>query len=134
MWMLIGLTILTFVASLIAVPIMLARIPPDYFTHDKRPKSVLDHQHGAIRLILKIAKNLLGGVLLLAGVAMLMLPGQGILTIIVGFLLIDGPGKYRLEKWLVSRKRVLKAINWFRKKRHREPLEEPSGKGAPEPA
>ena len=47
---------------------------------------------------------------------MLVLPGQGILTIIVGLVLMDFPGKYGAERWAVSRGPVLPAINWIRAK------------------
>ena len=53
---------------------------------------------------------------------MLVLPGQGLLTLLVGFLLVDAPGKYRLERWLVSRKAVLRPINWLRRRKGRQPL------------
>ena len=59
---------------------------------------------------------------MLAGIAMLVLPGQGLLTLLVGFLLIDFPGKYRFEKWLVARRWVLQPINWLRLRRHQMPL------------
>lgn len=134
MWGLVALTILTVLASMVAVPIMLLWLPPDYFTHAKRPKSFVDHKRGAMRIVLRVAKNVLGAVLILAGAAMLMLPGQGLLTLLVGFMLIDAPGKYRFEKWLVSRQKIRKSINWLRKKRGREPIQQPSGRGAPEPA
>jgi hypothetical protein len=57
-----------------------------------------------------------------AGIAMLVLPGQGLLTILIGFLMLDFPGKYRVEKWLVSRRRLLGAINWLRRRAGRVPL------------
>ena len=53
---------------------------------------------------------------------MLVLPGQGILTILVGFTLLDFPGKFRLQRWIVTRRGVLESINWVRKKAGREPL------------
>ena len=59
---------------------------------------------------------------LLLGIMLLVLPGQGILTIIVGIILVDFPMKYRLERWLVSRKKVLKSMNWLRKRANKKPL------------
>ena len=69
-----------------------------------------------------IGKNVLGAVLMIAGVAMLVLPGQGLLTMVLGFLLIDFPGKYRLERWLVARPMVHRPLNWIRRRAGREPL------------
>lgn len=59
---------------------------------------------------------------MLAGLAMLALPGQGLLTLLLGFLMIDLPGKYRFEKWLVRRRWVHRPINWMRRSRGREAL------------
>ena len=59
---------------------------------------------------------------MLAGIAMLALPGQGILTILVGITLLNFPGKRRLELRIVRQRRVLRAINWMRAKAKRPPL------------
>jgi len=58
----------------------------------------------------------------LAGIAMLVLPGQGILAILGGIELMDFPGKYRLERWIVSRPAVLRSVNWLRRRMGRPPL------------
>ena len=52
----------------------------------------------------------------MAGIIMLALPGQGILTILVGLMLVDFPGKYGAERWVVGQRSVLKGINWIRTK------------------
>jgi archaellum biogenesis protein FlaJ (TadC family) len=117
-----GASIALFIATLIFVPALLVRIPPDYFAHEHRPPSRWADQNRAVRLAIMIARNILGAVLILAGLAMLLLPGQGLLTVLVGIMTLDIPGKYRFEKWIISRKGVLKAINWLRKRRHKEPL------------
>jgi hypothetical protein len=72
--------------------------------------------------MLLTAKNLLGYILIAAGIVMLVLPGQGTLTILIGILLVDFPGKYRLERWVVGRGPVLQSINWFRRRAGRPPL------------
>lgn len=117
-----GGSIALFVAGLIALPILARKIPADYFAHDRRPASRFARHHWALRLGLLILKNLLAVVLIVTGIAMLVLPGQGLLTILVGFLLLDMPGKYRLEKWLIKRRAVNKPINWLRKRGGIDPL------------
>ncbi len=112
-----------FIVSLLAMPFIVSRIPADYFAHRRRPPSRFAKSNLALRLTVMIARNLLAAVLLLAGLAMLLLPGQGLLTLFAGFLLIDLPGKYRLERWLVSKPWVHRPINWLRAKRGREPLQ-----------
>lgn len=111
-----------FILSLVAVPWWVSRLPADYYAHRKRPPSALKKYSPAIRLVLRIAKNGLGVVLILAGIAMLLLPGQGVLTLIIGLALIEYPGKYQIEKKLIARPQVLKAVNWIRRKAKREPL------------
>ena len=67
-------------------------------------------------------KNLGGYALVGAGVAMLVLPGQGLLTILIGLGLIDFPGKREFERWIVCRRPVGRALNWMRRRAHRPPL------------
>ncbi len=126
-WTTLGIaSVVMLVGTALIVPAIIARIPPDYFAQKRRPRSrEIDHHLSTpmVRLLLRVGKNLLGIVLLIAGIAMLALPGQGLLTILLGIFLIDFPGKYRFEKWLVSRKHVLRGLNWLRKRAGRAPLE-----------
>lgn len=75
-----------------------------------------------LRFVGLTLKNLVGVVFLLAGIAMLVLPGQGLLTVLIGISLIDFPGKHRLEARLVSQRLVLQAINAVRHRFGRPPL------------
>ena len=79
-------------------------------------------EHGAWQTI--IGANL-GVVFILAGLAMIVLPGQGVLTILIGLALTNFPGKYALEQRLVRRPAVSGALNWIRQKAGRPPLEIP---------
>ena len=116
-------SVVAFIATLLIAPALVARIPADYFTHKVRPPARSENQHPVIRIALRIGKNVLGWVFILAGIAMLALPGQGLLTIFAGVLLVDCPGKYRFEKWLVAKKPVRRPINWLRKRSGRPPLQ-----------
>lgn len=109
-----GLSVLTFAGSLIIIPLVAARIPADYFSAPRRGQTEWRRRHPILRLYVLILKNLLGLVLFLAGLLMIFLPGQGLLTIFLGIMLMDFPGKYRLEKYIISRGPVLRAINWIR--------------------
>lgn len=121
-----GASVVAFAASIIAVRWVVTRIPADYFTHRRRPRGMIENQHPALRPALRVGKNILGWAAIIAGAAMLVLPGQGVLTLFIGFLLVDLPGKYRLEKWLVSKPWVHRPINWFRRRAGREPLARPA--------
>ena len=122
--LIVTLSLVVFFASLIVIPILLARIPADYFLHSRR-QSPLARLHPALRIVALIVKNGVGGLLVLAGIVMLFTPGQGLLSIFIGITLLDLPGKRRLELSLVSRPHVLKAINWIRRKAQRPPLQLP---------
>ena len=105
-----------FLVTLALMPFLIAAIPDNYFEQTKRPKPFYKPFSFAW-LIKKLFKNILGILLLLSGIAMLVLPGQGLLTLIIGLFLIDYPGKYRLEKKLLTYPLILNSINWLRKKR-----------------
>ncbi len=114
---------MTFVGTLVAVPFLVVRIPEWYFTEPRRHRVRRDELgHPVVRLLLRIGKNLLGVVFILTGVAMIFLPGQGAITILIGITLTDFPGKYRLERWLVTRRPILRTINWLRMRRGKPPL------------
>ena len=122
-----GLSIVLFVGTLSAVPWMLRSIPADYFTHPRRPPSRFAHHHPVLRWLLRVVRAVLALICLVAGLAMLVLPGQGLLTLLVGFLLLEFPGKYRLEKWLIGRPRVFRSVNALRRRLHRGPMVAPPG-------
>ncbi|MDZ7751606.1 MAG: PGPGW domain-containing protein [Gammaproteobacteria bacterium] len=124
---LVGLSIVTFFGSLLALPWLVARLRADYFVYDHRLHDSRGDRHPAVHALVVVAKNTLGAVLVVAGLAMLVLPGQGLLTILVGLMLMNFPGKYRLEKRLVRNPRVLRALNWMRARWRRPPLQPPPG-------
>ncbi len=117
-----GASVLVFLGTLAAVPWLVARIPHDYFAHPRRPPALWANRHPALRGLLIAGKNLLGAVFVVVGLTMLVLPGQGVLTILAGLVLLDVPGKYRLERWAVGRRPVLRSLNWLRRRAGRPPL------------
>ena len=127
LWTLGGLSVFLFIASLVAVPWLVVRIPADYFLGKTRADHRPRFRHPGLRVVLLVLKNLTGGILLAAGLAMLLLPGQGLLTLFMGVMLIDFPGKYRLERRIVRIPVILRAINWIR--RNHTPIRVADGPG-----
>ena len=122
-WCMAAFSIISFTGSLLLVPLLVIRIPADYFAEKKRHRwEPWAHEHPVIRWSLLIAKNVLGYVFIILGIAMLVLPGQGILTILIGIMFINFPGKYRLERWVVMKAPVLNTINRLRHRAGRAPL------------
>ena len=107
--------------SLVIVGVVMVKIPENYFSpdyqHDFLPNSSWLTRWGAV-----VGKNIAGLVLVIAGVVMLVGPGQGILTILIGLILMDIPGKRPLEARLIKRPVILAAVNNFRAKYNKPPL------------
>ena len=120
------ISLITFVGSLIAIPVLVARIPADYFLNRKPPPGSWRETHPVIRMTMLILKNALGVLFLAAGIAMLVLPGQGIITILIGITLMSFPGKRALELRLVSIPAVFRSINWIRSKTRQPALRLPA--------
>jgi hypothetical protein len=80
-----------------------------------------DH-HPMLRLLGMVAKNVVGVVFVVAGFAMLFLPGQGLLTMLIGISLIDFPRKRELEAKMVGQPTLLNVINGMRRQFDKPPL------------
>ena len=109
-------SVVLFVLGIVGVPFFLARLPADYLSREEPPTT------GPWRFLLRVAKNLLGALLIVLGVLMLVLPGQGLLTLLVGLLLVDFPGKRRIVRRILGAPRVLAVVNALRRRWNRPPL------------
>jgi archaellum biogenesis protein FlaJ (TadC family) len=122
----LGVTIflVTFLANLGLVSLILVKIPADYFKKSRRSKFMANHSQ-AIRVLVMVGKNLLGVVLVILGILLSLpgVPGQGVLTILLGIMLLDFPGRRRFEQWIVSSPRVKNAINKLRQRFDKPALE-----------
>lgn len=108
------LSLVMFVATLVVFPLVIIFLPHDYFVRHERDPAHQNRSHPAVWLTITIIKNITGWILILAGTAMLVLPGQGILTILIGVTLANFPGKYQLERRLVRRPAVARTLNRIR--------------------
>jgi hypothetical protein len=116
-----ALSLFMFVGTLLVVPILLVRMRADYFTEAYRPRSFAN-RHPVWRMTLIVIKNVIGFALVTVGLVMLVLPGQGILRVLIGLSLLDFPGKRRLERRIASQRHVRRSIDWIRCRRGRAPL------------
>lgn len=106
------------VASLVLLPVVVGALPADHFVHRRK---IRESRHPVVRVV----RNAFGALLVLAGVAMLVLPGQGILTLLAGLALLEFPGKRALEIRLARQPRILRALDWLRARRGVGPFEPP---------
>lgn len=121
-WWLASISMVMFVLTLVLVPIVIIRIPQDYFVIE-HAGSRFAARHPLLRTLWRTLRHVIGIILIVIGVLMLVLPGQGVLTILLGIMLLDFPGRHRLQYWMVSRPRVLRSINWLRQRSGKMPLQ-----------
>ena len=110
-----GLSTIFFLLSLMGLSWLISIIPHNYFV-DKKRVSFIKMKNPLMWLLIIIIKNLIGLILIICGILMLILPGQGVLTIITGLIFLDYPGKFRFERSLVRNKLILNSMNWIRRK------------------
>jgi hypothetical protein len=106
-----GLSVVLLVAGILVVPSAVARLPEDFFTRERRKPSLW--------------LNILGWVLIVAGAAMMILPGPGAVVLLAGIVLADFPGKRQFLQWFLARGKVFDGLNRIRAKRGKSPLHKP---------
>jgi hypothetical protein len=115
--------VLLFAASFAIALTVLVRLPPNYLrtshTEDVRPD-----QRTAYLWARRISRNFLGAMLVVVGVVLSLppIPGQGLITIIAGILLLDFPGRLSLLRKILGRGLLLDSINRMRAKFSHPPL------------
>ena len=125
LWLIGALSVIVFAGTLVAIPMLVIHIPADYFTRRRRTSDGSSQGYSALRLVGLTLKNLAGIIFIFSGIAMLVLPGQGIITLLVGIMLLNFPGKLVLAQRIIERKSVLRAINWMRLKARKPALKLP---------
>lgn len=119
----VGLFLLSLGLSFAAIGVVMVKIPENYFSshyqQDFMPNSPFLVRWGAV-----IAKNIFGVILVLLGIVLSLpgVPGQGILTILLGLIMLDIPGKRPLEARIIKRPTILSAVNSLRSKYNKPPL------------
>lgn len=114
----------TLLGSLALAAFFLVRMPADYLQSPENAPFWPDRPAWQ-RTAARVGKNLLGGLLVAVGIALSVpgIPGQGILTILIGIMLLDIPGKRRVERRLIGHGHVLSSVNRLRARFGRAPLQ-----------
>ena len=114
------------VLSGVLVTVILVQLPPDHYSRTRLAPAAIPNG-GVVSLLTSgmvlVVRNVLGWIFVLAGIAMLVLPGQGLLSIIAGLVLIDFPGKRRFERRLLANHVVRDAMNWLRRRAGKPPFD-----------
>lgn len=115
---------LLLLASIVATPWLVAQLPRDYLLR----RDIILPRHPALRLSIDTLRTLIGLVLILLGLIMLVIPGPGIITLLIGLSIARFPGKHRLLRHIASRDSVFNSLNWMRGRHGRPPLLHPQHK------
>lgn len=116
----LGLAVVSLVVVVVLLPVFVLQLPTDYFVATRKE---LRAERTPLGWVWRVLRNVLGLFFVLAGGAMLVLPGQGLLTILIGLLLLEFPGKRALERRLVARPGVKAFLDRIRARRGKPPLE-----------
>ncbi|MHB8809941.1 MAG: PGPGW domain-containing protein [Desulfobulbaceae bacterium] len=117
-----ALSVITFIGSLLVIPWLIGRLPVDYFLRHRHKVEERHKRHPIVARLIFVMRNGLGLLFLLAGMVMLILPGQGIITLLIGFSFMDFRKKHALEDALIHRPGVARALNWVRRKQKKQPF------------
>ena len=115
-----SISLFIFLFSLLTIKCLVALILEDYFINKRVSK--IRSINPLLWYVFLIIKNIIGYSLILGGIMMLVLPGQGIFTIIIGLMLSNYPGKYSIERRFIAIPSILKSINWLRRKSNKPPI------------
>jgi len=122
LWTVSMVSIGTFVVTLAVIPYFIVRIPEDYLIRRRKHQEKPFAQKPWMRAIYLVLKNLLGIILFVVGLFMFVIPGQGIITMLIGIMLMNFPGKRRIATAIVRQPAIFKSINWTRAKALTPPL------------
>lgn len=113
----------SFLINLGIVSLILVKLPANHFSKNRKTKFWAGPRP-ALHAAKVIGKNILGVFLVALGVVLSLpgVPGQGLLTILLGIMLLDFPGRDRLEQKLLSKPSIVNTINRLRQRFGKPPL------------
>lgn len=120
----LGIGAIATVGTLALAAVVVVRWPTDQFKGE-RPRPFMEGRPPLLRAAAIFGQNVAGVILFVLGFVMALpgVPGQGILTMLIGLTLISFPGKRRLEQWFIRRPNVFRGVNQLRGRFGHPPLE-----------
>jgi hypothetical protein len=116
--------LVSFFVNLGIVSLILVKLPADHFSKSRKTKFWAGPRP-AIHAAKVIGKNIAGVLLVALGIVLSLpgVPGQGLLTVLLGIMLLDFPGRHRLEQKLLSKPSIVNTINRLRERFGKPPLQ-----------
>lgn len=105
------------VISLALTPLVVRLLPRDYFLKERQHTHIRQHP------LAHTCQQAAGLLLLTLGLLMLVLPGQGLLTILASLFVLDFPGKIALLRSLIKRFHLLPVLNRIRSRHGLPPFD-----------
>ena len=100
------------VGSIFLCALVIAYLPYDYFRAKRQVNRIRQP-------VLVLLKNVVAVILIIVGLILIPLPGQGVLTVLIGVVISDIPGKRKLERRIIQSPAVLSALNHIRSRFNR---------------
>lgn len=120
------LSLVVFLGSLAALPWLVGRLPSGYFLNPAANRAGAGKRQTHILVL--CLRNGLGAAVFLMGIVMLFIPGQGILTMVAGLVIMEFPGKSSAILYFVRFEKVRRGLNWLRRKKGKPSLKFPADK------
>lgn len=117
-WLFVG-SLASLVLVIALLPVVVVRLPADHFD-PARPSA--PPPRTLLGWIGRVLRNVLGWLFVVVGAILLLLPGQGLLTMLIGLMMVDFPGKRGLERRILTRPTILRVVNRMRERRGHPPL------------
>ena len=117
------LSIIASVGGIVLIGLILVRLPPGYFA-DSTVRPLLPNTPPLVRGTVLVFKNIVGAALIVLGLIMSVpgIPGPGIMTIVVGLMLLDFAEKRRWAGWVIGRPPILWGANGLRRRYGKPPF------------
>jgi hypothetical protein len=104
-----------FVVSILIIPVFIARLPSTYFIESFEDQKKLT-------LPIKLLRFILGALLIITGIIMLFIPGQGVISILIGLILLPILSTKKIVRKLTNSKIIQKTLNATRRRCNKVPF------------
>lgn len=112
------------IISILNIGVFLGFIAAIIFVFSKLPKNywICSQVDQESSLKMKVLRNILAFPVAILGALMLLLPGQGLLTLLLALMLADFELKQELMAKIIAKKKIRESLDYIRRKMGRSPF------------